>query len=177
MQLPRRAITSLDGIRVAQVAPVLNARQPVLQRLLSPAPVRAAAQALASVQVRRAVRSTWPRRPLNELTAVCSNVYLAHAAHALRPARLVLDLCDDTREFPGVPPWTRDVFGRAVVSADCVTTSSRSLETEVRVLRSDGCVHYIPNGVRGELVSSSAKSGSAIGYLGYLGPWLDLAFL
>jgi glycosyltransferase involved in cell wall biosynthesis len=262
---PSAAIVAVDDVRVAQVAPILNARVPVLQRLLRPAAVRALVARAAEAQVRRAVAAAWPEQsgpsfssadessarkppafdaptaepaapreqptvscisagaaasptpeqpPLgqwradrvrSDLHIICSNVFLTRAAAALRPARLVLDVCDDPRAFPGAPAWTAEVLRDSVRLADIVTSSSRALEREFSTLRGSAGVRYVPNGVRPDLlrpaaspqsrnvptgppsadvsagrqsdVPASRPSGGSVGYLGYIGPWLDFTLL
>lgn len=176
---PRSSLHVIDGIRVVQVAPLINTRLPALQRLLAPTALRRAATLLGRLQVRHAVRRAWGTLPAAGPRVVCSNVYLAEAALDLRPARLLLDLCDDPRAFSGVPTWTADLLAKSVACADVVSTSSRALAREVEDMRPDRSVHYIANGVRAELLTSAQPRADAasIGFVGYLGPWVDIGLL
>ncbi|MBV9171508.1 MAG: hypothetical protein JOZ81_15640 [Chloroflexi bacterium] len=180
LRLPRRGVRPENGIHVAQVAPVLNTRQASLQRLLSTRAVRGAASVLARRQVGDAVSARWLDATAARPVVVASDVFLVAAGAALHPLRLVLDVCDDPRAFPGAPPWTDEVFRGAVRMADIVTTSSQTLYEEIRGLRRSASVYYIPNGVRAELLRFQPVDKSSrgkIGYLGYIGPWLDLPLI
>jgi hypothetical protein len=180
LRFPKLWVSSRQCIRVAQVAPLVNARQPVLKHWLDNPRARALASRLATFQVLMAVRACWPRSDTRELDVVCSSVYLIDAASALDPSALLVDLCDDPRGFPGVPHWTHDLLVRSVRRADLVTTSSHSLQAELNLLRVDGGLHFVPNGVLGEVLRAPApdvNSRGPVGYVGYIGPWLDFDLL
>ena len=174
---PSLVLTQHDRVTVAQAAPLVNARPPVLRQLLSLRVVRSAASWLAAAQVALASRRASSGFEFGDTAVVCSNVYLVDAALAMRPAALIVDICDDPRHYPGEPSWTHELLVRALRAADVVTTSSRALEREMRELGARE-VRYIPNGVYASALQiHEPRNSDVIGFVGYLGPWIDLALL
>jgi glycosyltransferase involved in cell wall biosynthesis len=178
--LARRDIVVRDGVGIAQVVPLLNARPAPLRQLLYASVVRQLAVRLAAAQLARLTPSDpTSQRPI----VVNSNVYLADAASSLRPSLTVLDICDDPRHYPGEPPWTHKLLVNAVRRADLVTTSSRWLESEFRDLGAQR-VEYVPNGIpeehlQGDVATERRPIGTApvVGFVGHFGPWVDLELL
>jgi len=177
---PRPGLLERSGLRVAQAAPLLNARPRPLRRLLAYPRVRRLAAGLGTLQVARAVRSAGWRRGSARLCVVCSTVYLAHAAAALAPDQLILDICDDPRYFPGDPPWVHELLDAAVAQSDLVTTSSRYLEEQFERL-APGRVRYLPNGVHRRFLDLASTPRlpppPTAGFVGYFGPWVDFELL
>ena len=93
---------------------------------------------------------------------------------------MIVDMCDDPRHYPGEPPWTHQLLVDAVRKADLVTTSSRWLQTEFQEMGAHR-VEHIPNGVSEDqlrFVPTAAPHDSpVIGFVGYLGPWIDIELL
>ena len=178
---PRVRVARTDGLCVAQVAPLLNARP--LRRVLGRPAARRLAQTVAGLQMRRALGAAGLAKRHSDLLVVCSNVYLIDAARALRPRQLLVDICDDPRYFPGEPPWTGDLLRTAVTVADVVTTSSRSLEAEFRAL---GARHvaYVPNGIHRAFLDAASAASTlhrpalpTLGFVGHCGAWVDVELL
>jgi glycosyltransferase involved in cell wall biosynthesis len=177
---PRMDVILRHGVRVTQVAPIANARP--LRRLMSVPFGLRLARVVASLQVHRALAASglWSRR--NQLTVVCSNVFLIHAARSMRPRLLITDICDDPRFYPGEPPWTGEFLRRAVQAADIVTTSSRALEAEFVTLGARRLV-YVPNGLHEGFLRATAQHRQktnrprVLGFVGHLGPWVDFDLL
>jgi len=175
---PRIGIRKAGGVWLAQVAPVLNARPWWIRQALSVPRLRRAASMLAAVQVRRALDMVG--NAANRPVVVCSNVFLVQAAIALRPRLLIADLCDDPRYYPGEPAWTPELLIRLLFSADVVSTSSLALEREFTKLGARRVVH-VPNGVHEDFLRATAStrvaSPGAVGFLGHIGPWVDMELL
>lgn len=178
MRAPSYGVVWHDGIAVGQAAPLLNAH-PLFGALRS-WPVRRAAEVLGRLQVRALVRAAGLDHSTG-LTVVCSNVYLIGAASMAHRRRLVTDICDDPRHYPGEPPWSDALLRRAVLKAQLVTTSSRWLEAEFRQW---GARHleYIPNGIHQRLLDArpvrrTADEKAVLGFVGHLGPWVDFGLL
>lgn len=174
---PRLRIARDAGLRVAEIAPLLNAHP--LRGPLRPPAMRWLAARLAWLQLRRAISAAGLQALPGASIVVCSNVFLIEAARALRPRLLVTDVCDDPRHFPGEPAWTAGLLRQAVRCADLVTTSSRSLEAEFRALGARR-VAYLPNGIHAAFLDAASAqrpvrpSVPIVGFVGHLGPWVDL---
>lgn len=176
---PRLDLVARNGLVVAQIAPLANAR-PLRWLMSHPIGLRLARLA-TSLQLQRVLFAAgiWSQR--RQLTVVCSNVFLIDAARSVRPRLLVTDICDDPRYYPGEPPWTADFLSRAVQAADVVTTSSRILEAEFRTSGARRLT-YTPNGiheafVRTAIPRSRHATPPVLGFVGHLGTWVDFDLL
>lgn len=179
MRLPSPRIVHWDGVLVAQVAPVVNAHP--LRWLMRHALGRRLAEAAARAQLMSALVRAGVMPGRDELIVVCSNVFLIDAARVLDAGRLVVDICDDPRYFPDEPPWTEAFLRRAVLRANVVTTSSRSLEAEFVALGARKVV-YVPNGIHHGFAHSPVRSSGSqgvpvLGFAGHVGQWVDLELL
>jgi glycosyltransferase involved in cell wall biosynthesis len=139
---------------------------------------------LGLYQVRRALRAVgWDPRDA-ALTVISSNVFLTHAFGRLKAEVRVLDMCDDPRFYPGEPVWTAQLLGRAVRLADIAVTSSLALQADFTKMGARRVV-YVPNGIAPELLRNfprpaptpEARPRPVVGFLGYLGPWIDFELL
>jgi glycosyltransferase involved in cell wall biosynthesis len=177
-RLPRAGIARLDGIAVAQVVPITNAKSRAIRAILKPRLMRQLARRIAVAQVGAHVKRIGWRLTDTDRTVVCSNVYLAGVLDRLRPARVVADISDDPRHFPDEPAWVTACLADLVRSADVITTSSTVLFDEIGAFGA-ARVEYLPNGVRADLlaVKPASSTGGPVGYLGYLGPWVDFDLL
>lgn len=175
LRMARRGTWLRNGVRVGQVVPLLNARPAPLRIALHAPVIRRMAARLGSIQLSRLTPKF--RAPI----VVCSNVYLAEAVMALRPTRMIVDMCDDPRHYPGEPPWTHELLVDAIRSADLVTTSSRWLQSEFQAMGARR-VEHVANGVSDEMLrletpTRSQSDAPVIGFVGYLGPWIDLELI
>ena len=179
-KLARRGTLQRGSVRVGQVVPLLNARPSPLRQLLRVAPARRLAVRVAIAQL---ARLTSNGRDASRTIVVCSNVYLAEAAAALRPARMIVDICDDPRYYPGDPPWAHQLLVKAVRGADLVTTSSRWLESEFQAMGAQR-VELVPNGIPEEHLEADGarrrqRKGAqpVVGFLGHFGPWVEIELI
>jgi glycosyltransferase involved in cell wall biosynthesis len=182
-RLPRRGVSRYEGITVAQVAPLLNARPRPLRAALSTGPARRFGGWLGARQLHLALAAAGWKPDPTSLIVVCSNVFLADALESIPAHARVVDICDDPRFYPGEPPWTGDLLVRVIRRADLVTTSSSLLSAEFTTLGARR-VEYVPNGISPELLRPVARDQQAsdsrrrvLGFLGYLGPWIDFVLL
>jgi teichuronic acid biosynthesis glycosyltransferase TuaH len=166
-------------VTITAAAPLVNLRHPAARQLLAQPAVRRLAERLAArllaATVRRLVRG-----PIDCL--ITSNVYFAAGLRALAPRWIVYDCCDDPAAFPDAPPWTEACFHATVRQADLVLASSSALLERVRqvgarqsALLGNGVdlAHYTR--LQPEPVELAALPRPIVGYIGHLGPWLDVA--
>lgn len=163
------------GVRVGQVVPLLNARPAPLRLAMHATALRRLAVWIGAAQLKRLAGN------LSTSIVVCSNVYLAEAAMQLHPARMMVDICDDPRHYPGEPPWTHELLVDAIRRADLVTTSSHLLQTEFLALGARR-VEYVPNGVPDDMLQREMptrlhKEQPVVGFVGHLGPWIDVELI
>ncbi|MGI9148511.1 MAG: glycosyltransferase [Chloroflexota bacterium] len=182
LRLPIRSVATVRGVKVAQVLPILNARPALLRAALSRPTLRHLASWSAGRQLARAVRRCFRGRRTRELIVVCSNVFLGRAALALNARALVVDICDDPRYYPGEPVWTAELLQLMVRQARLVTTSSLELRAEFSGGFGARHVELVPNGVHATYLDngraqSSAPIGAPVGFVGYVGPWVDVDLL
>ncbi|MBV8715978.1 MAG: glycosyltransferase [Chloroflexi bacterium] len=174
---PRPTTWRVGDVRVGQAVPLLNAKPRLFQHLLTAKPLRRLAGTFGGMQVARHARELGFQK--NGIV-ICSNVFLARAIESLAPARVVVDICDDPRFYPGEPPWTEHLLFDCVRRADVVTTTSRALQAEFQQLGAQ-CVKYVPNGIAAAILqraSAMQEGGSGVvGFLGHLGPWVDFDLL
>ena len=173
-RLPRRGARWRDSVRVVQALPLVNATVAPVRILMRSRPARRLSGKLTAEVVRRLAG----QRP--EIV-VCSNVYFAEAARALRPKLCVLDVCDDPRHFPDAPAWMEELLGRALRWADVVTTSGRFLQAELERLGGRP-VRLVANGVGRPFLDTPAtvappRDRTVVGCLGYWASWVDFDLL
>lgn len=166
-------------VTITAAAPLVNLRHPAARQLLARPAVRRGAERLAArllvATVRRLVRG-----PIDCL--ITSNVYFAAGLRALAPRRIVYDCCDDPAAFPDAPPWTEACFRATVEQAGLVLASSGALLARVQQAGARQSV-LIGNGVdlahytrpQPEPAELAALPRPIVGYIGHLGPWLDVA--
>jgi teichuronic acid biosynthesis glycosyltransferase TuaH len=182
LRLPAPSVSNVRGVKVAQVLPILNARPARLRSALAQPAIRRLASWLAVLQLGRAVRRGFSGRRTDELIVVCSNVFLARAALALRARALVVDICDDPRYYPGEPVWTAALLHTIVSRARLVTTSSLALRAEFSATFGARHVALVPNGVHATYLANGRADawppiGAPVGFVGYLGAWVDFDLL
>lgn len=176
---PRARLECHDRVLVGQAAPLLNARPRALRVALGEPRLRRLAGVLGTAQIRRALRLAGWSTARRDMIFVCSNVFFADAFEALAGCARVLDICDDPRFYPGEPAWTDGLLRRCLRVADLVTTSSMALQSEFGALGARR-VEYVSNGIAEALLAPlPRKHGQppTVGFLGYIGPWVDLALL
>jgi glycosyltransferase involved in cell wall biosynthesis len=180
---PRTGITQVDGIKVAQVAPLLNARPGPLRAMLRLPAARRLASEYGLYQVQRRLRAVGWGPHARPLTLISSNVFLTHAFTGLKAEMRVLDICDDPRFYPGEPPWTAQLLRHAVRRADVAVTSSLALQADFTRMGAQR-VTYLPNGIAPELLRALPRPVAVgeprrpvLGFLGHLGSWVDFELL
>jgi glycosyltransferase involved in cell wall biosynthesis len=177
MKCPTFGLRHRGSISIGQLAPLLNARPRVLRRVMRSRRARALVSLAGTAQILRYTRGY--QRTRNS-TVICSNIFMLPAMHNLVHGSLIVDICDDPRFYPGEPPWTEDLLVAAVRRADIVTTTSRALQAEFKHLGA-ARVEYVPNGVSERILNAGAtlstSNSEVIGFLGHIGPWIDLELL
>jgi hypothetical protein len=176
MRLPCQSIQKVDGLTVAQVAPLLNTRQPWAKTALGLDWFRSVAERAANYQVGRILRASgWDTSERPRITIV-SSVFVHRAAQALHPDRLIMEINLDPRGVDGTPPWTSELLWCSVAEADLVMTPSAKLARELR-LAGIQHVQVVPaedNDVEHGRTSRGRVTDHMVGYPASVGLWFDL---